>query len=141
MGIEQHKRNRKVVVENFFYGGSPLYEDQLGWDQYDRREARSNVSKEIFEFQILKVRLNLLIYYVDNDTFYKIFGELENIEIHKCLRDRSIKYVDCQELDTEWCEGEVLQVFENDADVWDGIIIDGKHLGEVLERSYVVTVN
>ena len=30
-----------------------IYKDQLGWRKEDREEARSNVSKEIFEYAVI----------------------------------------------------------------------------------------
>ncbi len=40
--------NRTVVINNFFGDGEHLYEDQLGWTKREKTEARSLVSKEIW---------------------------------------------------------------------------------------------
>lgn len=141
MEIKPRQAFRKVVVENFFGPGDHLYEDQLGWQRYEREEARSNVSKEIFNFEVVLVCLNIWFYYVDNDTFYAIFGELTKIELHECLRNRDEKFLYDQFVETDWYQGKKLQVFDNRADVWDGVSIDGKKLGEVLQRSYIINLN
>ena len=141
METKPQQTNRIIVLENFFGDGKHLYEDQLGWQRYEREEARSNVSKEIFNFEIALVGLNIWFYYVDNDTFYAIFGELTEIELHECLRDRNEKYLYHQFVETDWYQGEVLQVFDKREDVWDGVCIAGKTLEEVLQRSYIINVN
>lgn len=141
MEIKPRQTFRKVVVENFFGQGDHLYEDQLGWQRYEREEARSNVSKEIFNFEVVLVGLNIWFYYVDNDTFYVIFGELTNIELHECLRDRDEKFLYDQFVETDWYQGKKLQVFNKREDVWSGVSIDGKKLGEVLSRSFIINLN
>ncbi len=44
--------DRKIAIENFYGVGKHVYEDELGWQAEERQEARSSVSKEIFEFEI-----------------------------------------------------------------------------------------
>ena len=43
-------KERSIAVRDFYGPGKHIYEDQLGWSENERSEARSNVSKEIFEF-------------------------------------------------------------------------------------------
>ena len=40
---------RKIAVENFYGDGKHIYVDELGWRPEERQEARSSVSKEIFD--------------------------------------------------------------------------------------------
>ena len=141
MEIKPRQAFRKVVVENFFGKDDHLYEDQLGWQRHEREETRSNVSKEIFNFEIALVGLNIWFYYVDNDTFYAIFGELTNIELHECLRDRREQFLYNQFVETDWYQGKKLQVFDKREDVWNGININGKSLEDVLERSFIINLN
>lgn len=49
--------NRKVVLENFYGEGKHLYEDELGWWPQSKEEAHSLVSRDIFEYEIVKVGL------------------------------------------------------------------------------------
>lgn len=129
---------RKIAVPDYYGEGEHIYEDQLGWTLTDRKEARSNVSGEIFEAMI-KMGRNLAFYYVDNDTFYEIFGELNEVEFVKLPRDMTKKYIGWQcPRASHWPdECELIRRFEKDADVWGGIFVDGKPLEAVLARSYI----
>lgn len=134
--------NRKVVVEDFFGVGEHLYEDQLGWTKWEKMEARSLVSKEIFDFEVVQVGLNLAFYYVDNDTFYGIHTERIPIEVKILPRDRDYSpHINSQCKGDTHDKGSVIYSFKNREDLWDGIKIDGKSLEEVLNRSVIITLN
>lgn len=135
------KINRKIALEGY-YDDRPLYEDELGWQKYEREEAHSEVSKEIFQFEIVEVGLNIAFYYLDNDTFYGLHTERLPIEFKILPRDRSEPYIDWQCKGDTHDEGEVLYSFdEQSMDIWDTIKIDGKSLEDVLERSVILTLN
>ena len=138
----KEEKNRKIAIPNFFGDGKHVYEDQLGWFEGDRLEARSNVSREIFEYN-MGIGRNLTFYYIENDTFYEFFGELEHVELVKPPRDMTEEY-------TGWqcCEGshyppecELVQSCEADEDIWPNTLIDGKTLDYVLDHSYFVELN
>ena len=93
--------DRKVVLRNLFGDGEHLYEDQLGWTRREKTEARSLVPKEIFDFEVVLVGLNLAFYYVDDGRFYGIHNESIPIKVK----------------------------------------ILPRALGEVLSRSYIITLN
>lgn len=132
---------RKIAVENFYGDGKHIYVDELGWRPEERQEARSSVSKEIFDFEVVEVGLNLSFYYIDNDTFYGIHSEEFPIEVKELPRDRTEPYIGWQcEGDTH-DEGKVLYSFDKAEDIWDNVRIDGKTLEEVLERSYIIGLN
>lgn len=134
--------NRKIVIENFFDKGEHLYEDQLGWSKLEKQEARSFVSKEIFEFEVVTVGLNLAFYYVDNNTFYGIHTECIPIEVKMLPIDNpDSPYINSQCKGDTHVHGEVLFSFQHREDMWDGIKIDGKSFEEVLSRSYIITLN
>lgn len=134
--------NRTVAVEDFFGENEPLYVDQLGWTAREKQEARSFVSKEIFEFEVVKVGLNLAFYYVDNDTFYGIHTECIPIEVKVLPRDREASpYINSQCKGDTHAEGEVIFSCEERGELWDGVRINGKTLEEVLERAYIVTMD
>lgn len=134
--------NRKIAIANFYGEGENIYEDDLGWQDLQKDEAHSLVSKEIFEFEILHVGYNLSFYYIDNDTFYGLHMEWDPVEFKILPRDRSAsKYIGWQcEGDTH-ADGEVLYSFSTDEEInsmWDTIKINGKSLEEVLERSFIL---
>ena len=135
------EKERKVVLPNFYRDGEHIYEDMLGWDEDNRKEARSMVSKEIFDFFVTEMGLNLGFYYLDDDTFYGIHTERYPIEVKILPRDRSVKYLGYQcEVDTH-DDGEVIASFDDEHDIWDNLRIHGKTLEEVLERSYIMALN
>lgn len=142
MEKKNRNRERKIVFKDFYGEGRHIYEDMLGWGRNEKREARSFVSKKIFEFEVVRVGLNLAFYYLDNDTFYGLHTERFPIEFKILPRDRSKPYTGWQcEGDTH-DDGEVLYSFDAlDMRIWDTIKIDGKSLEEVLERSFIVLLN
>ena len=67
--------NRRVAIRNFYGPGANIYADELGWQKTDKEEARSLVSKEIWDYFICKVGLNISFYFPENDTFYGVHTE------------------------------------------------------------------
>ena len=131
----------KVLIENFWDKGKHLTAGQLGWQRPEKEEARSLVSKEIFEFEVVEVGWNMSFYYLDNDTFYGIHSECIPTEVKILPRDRTIPYLNSQcECDTH-VDGEVIASFDDPHDIWDNLKIDGKSLEEVLERSVIIVLN
>ena len=132
---------RKIALKDFYGEGRHIYEDQIGWDEQNRREARSLVSKEIYDFFVTDMGLNLGFYYIDDDTFYGIHRERYPIQVKILPRNRSEKFVGWQcEADTH-DDGEVIASFDDENDIWDNLRINGKTLEEVLERSYIMAIN
>ena len=139
MGREQIMR--KIALKDFYGEGLHIYEDQIGWDEQNRREARSMVSKEIYDFFVTDMGLNLGFYYIDGDTFYGIHRERYPIQVKILPRNRSEMFVGWQcEVDTH-DDGEVIASFDDEHDIWDNLRINGKTLEEVLERSYIMAIN
>ena len=40
--MEKETADRKVVIPNYFNDGKHLYEDQLGWSELEKDEAKSD---------------------------------------------------------------------------------------------------
>ena len=129
---------RKIAIENFYGEGKHVYADQLGWQPEERKEARTSVSKEIFEYEIVRVGLNMSFYYLDNDTFYGIHTEQLPIEFKILPRDKNEPFIGWQCDGDTHEDGEVLYSFNNADEIWDTVRIDGKTLEEVLERSLIL---
>lgn len=136
------KVNRKIVLVNFYGKGKHLYEDELGWWPSVKEEAHSQISRDIFEYEIVRIGLNLAFYYIDNDTCYGLHTESLPIEFKILPRDKSLKGTCCQcEFDTHDV-GDVLFSFnELSMKIWDVIKIEGKSLEAVLERSVIMTLD
>ena len=142
--MEQKKLNikRKIAIPDFNGPGRHVYEDEMGWRIEHRREANTAVSRELFEYYVVRVGLNLGFYYMDDDNFYGIHSELIPTDVKRFPQDRSEKYIGWRcECDTHR-DGEVIYSFdEPDMRMWDEIRINGKSLEEVIERSYILALN
>ena len=136
------KKERKIVLKDFYVDGEHIYEDMLGWDEDCKKEARSMVSKEIYDFYVTRTGLKLGFYYIDDDSFYGINREVWPYRVYKLYRDLSIKHLGYQtSVDNFSDEGEVIASFDDEHDIWDNLRINGKTLEEVLERSYIMAIN
>lgn len=139
----QPKRNHEVVVRDFFGEGQNLELWQLGWDIDSKIEARTSVSRKIFEYYVENLRRNLIFYYVKNGNFYGIHSENCPTPVFIFKKDTSEKYpMDQLVGDThDYPDGEILYEVPCDQKIWDTVKIDGKSLEEVLQDSYIVNVN
>lgn len=133
---------RKVALKDFYGNGKHLYEDELGWWPDVKEEAHSLISRDIFEFEIVQMGLNLAFYYIDNDTCYGLHTESLPIEFKILPRNKSEEFV-CWQCDfNTHHDGDVLYSFtERSMIIWDTIRIEGKSLGEILERSIIMTLD
>ena len=136
------KITRKIAVPDFYGEGKPVYEDELGWWKETKEEAHSLVSRDIFEYEIVKTGLNLAFYYVDDGICYGLHTESLPIEFKILPMDKASKYP-CWQCDFDTHDdGEVLYSFnELSMKIWDTVRIDGKGLGEVLDRSVIMTLD
>ena len=132
---------RKIAIENFYGEGEHIFIDQLGWQLEEKKEARSLVSKDIFEFEIIHLGMNMSFYYLDNDTFYGIHTEQTPIEFKELTRDTSEPYIGWQCDGNTHNDGKILYSFEHAEDIWDNVRINGKNLEEVIERSYILELD
>ena len=131
---------RKVVIPEFWGPGEDLYQDQLGWQRRDFEEARTQVSKDVFNHMIVTVGFNLTFYYVDNDTYYGIHAEELPIPV-KILPRANEPYIDWQCKEDSHADGVVIGRFNRDESLWEELRIDGKTLEEVLQRSVIMERN
>ena len=131
---------RKVIIKEFFGPGQDLHEDQLGWQEEEKREARSLVSKDVFDTEVVKIGWNLTFYYVDNDTLYGIHAEELPTPVKLLPRDRDEPYIHWQFKSDTHEDCPVIASFEDPREIWDNLKIDGKSLEEVLERSFIVAL-
>ena len=52
--------NRTIVLANFYGDGKHLYEDELGWWPSVKEEAHSQISRDIFEYEIVPIEFKIL---------------------------------------------------------------------------------
>lgn len=134
--------NSKIAAKDFFDIGHHLYEDQLGWDQSSRVQAKSTVSRKIFDYY-MRIGANIVFYYVDDGRFYGIHTErypkVPFFIFKDVDPDEHIIYWHATHNTHDWWDGTVLLWFKEGEELWSGIAINGHTLEEVLERSYIET--
>lgn len=133
--------NSAIAVRNYYGKGEHLHNNQLGWQYEHRNEARSDISYKIFHYYVCECRFNLAFYYVDNDTFYGLHTERLPIEFKVLPRDRSKEFISWQCECNTHDDGQVLFSFDNPELIWDTVVINGKTLEDMLERSEIITIN
>jgi hypothetical protein len=134
------KKDHTVVVPNFFGEGENLEVHQLGWQLDDKLEAKSSVSKKIFNNYIADMGLNMVFYYVDDNHWYGIHNEMCPFPFFRFIPKESMIYPhDQMPCDTHtYGKNDILQWFDCGSSAWDEIKINGKSLEEVLQRSYIL---
>jgi len=136
----QPKKDHTVVISNFFGDGENLEAHQLGWQLEDKQEAKSSVSKKIFNCYIEDMGMNMIFYYVDDNHWYGIHNEMCPFPFFRFKSKDGIVYPNDQmPCDTHcFADNDILQWIDCDSNAWDDIKVNGKHLEEVLERSYIL---
>ena len=139
--MEPIKGTRKIAIPDFYGPGRNIYADQLGWQIGDKKEAGSFISKEIWDYFICVVGLNISFYYPGNDTFYGLHTEEIPYTLYELPRNRELSpYIGWQ------CEGDThhkgIVVYEsmNRDSIWYNVKIDGHSLEEVLNASYIINL-
>ena len=133
---------RKIAIKDFYGKGKHIYEDQMGFDEQHKSEARSLVAREVFRYHVEKIGLNLGFYYPPTDTFYAIYNDARPIEVYTMPRDRRRSdfigwQCECDPHDQD----QLIATFDDISEVWDGLKIDGKDFEEVIMHSYIVALN
>ena len=79
---------RKIAIKDYYGKGKHIYDDQLGFRDRMKSEARSLVAREVFRYHVEEVGLNLGFYYPPTDTFYAIYNDARPVEVYTMPRDR-----------------------------------------------------
>lgn len=137
------KRNHDVIASDFFGQGKNLEAWQLGWQQDEKVETKSSVSKKIFNHFVEDMARNMIFYYLCDGNFYGIHAEECPTPVFRFKKERgNCIYDQLGDQDThDYADGEILYMVPCDESVWDTVKIDGKHLEEVLQNSYIVNIS
>jgi hypothetical protein len=137
------KRDHRIVLPNFFGNNKHLEAWQLGWDTDAKIEAKSSVSRNIFEFYIAEMGMNLIFYYLEDNNFYGIHAEICPTPFFRFKKVKAeFIYDQLGETDThDYNTEDVLFWIENKYDIWDTVKINGKSLEEVIQNSFIVSIN
>ena len=137
------KQQPEIIIPDFFGMGQPLLSTQLGWTIEQKKEAKSSVSRKIFDYFVERLQRNLIFYYVKDGNFYGIHSENCPTPVFIFKKDKSEDSTFDQLVgDThDYDEGEILYMVPCDEKIWDVVKIDGKSLEEVLQDSYIVNIS
>ena len=133
---------RKIAIKDYYGKGKHVYEDEMGFREVMKSEARSLVAREVFRYHVEEIGLSLGFYYPPTDTFYAIFNEVRPVEVYTMPRDRHRSdFIGWQcECDLHE-EDQLIATFDDISEVWDNLKIDGKDFEEVITHSYIVALN
>lgn len=139
----EQKRNHEVVVVDFFGKDKNLEAWQLGWQQDEKVEAKSSVSKKIFHYFVENMARNMIFFYLGDGNFYGIHAEECPTPVFRFKKEEvGCIYDQLGDQDThDFTDGEILYMVPCDKSVWDTVKIDGKSLEEILQNSYIVNIS
>ena len=133
---------RKIAIKDYYGKGKHVYEDEMGFRDRMKSEARSLVAREVFRYHVEETGLNLGFYYPPTDTFYAIYNDARPVRVYTMPRDRRRSdfvgwQCECDPHD----EDQLIAAFDDITEVWDRLKIDGKDFEEVINHSYIVALN
>lgn len=138
----------KVLVEDFFDKGKPLYSSQLGWTEENRREVKTSVSKKIFE-TYLRLGYNMIFYNTEDGEFYGMHSEDDPSPVFKFKRYQSSPIImeqlvgpEDEYVDThDYRDGDIITWLNDGESAWDTLKINGKSLEDFIQHSYIVSIS
>ena len=145
--INKRKVSGELVLTNFCnHEPFDIYESDLGWSESDFMDAGSDDPERIFRYYVEIVGFNMAFYYVDDGCFYSIFTEQLPIEVKRKNvpdPDWDGKYLILSRVGgADTCgPGEVIYSTDDATTLWSELKIGGKPIGEVLERSVIMTLD
>lgn len=138
------KENDKIIIPNFSETEPhDLFESELGWGDGAADDAHSDDPEAIFRYYIDIVGFNIAFYYVDDGCFYSIFTEEIPINVIRKFKDPNWdgKFIIDSVIgavDT-YAPGDIIYSTDDASKIWNELKIGGKSIGEVLERSVIMT--
>lgn len=137
------KRDHTIVARDFFGPGKNLERWQLGWSVDNRIEAKTSVSRKIFEYYVEDGGFNIVFFYLGDGRFYGIHAEECPTPVFRFKKEEAeYLYDQLGNQDThDYDDGEILYNVPCDKKIWNVVRIDGKSLEEVLQNSYIVNIS
>lgn len=136
------KRDHRIVIRDFFGLGKNLEAWQIGWDIENRFEAKTSVSRKIFEYYVETLGMNLIFYNLEDRNFYGIHAEECPTPVFRFPKNLA-EPIPCNQFEGDthnYAEGEILYMVDGDDKIWDVVKINGKNLEEVLQNSYIMNI-
>lgn len=140
--LGEEPKDTTILVENFFEIGRPLRACHLGWTKEYKIEAKTSVSKKIFNYYFDR-GFNIIFYYTKDENFYGIASEFIPAPVYRIKRTYDTEIIQLQiDDDTDHYEdGEILYWIEDGQDAWETIKIGGASMEEVIQYSHILIIN
>ena len=142
---------RKILIKNLWKVGNDgdrnLYEDDLGWSDSCREDAKSDYPEYIFRYYVEDVGLNILFYWVEDGNFYTIQTEKVPVEVRRINLNPNwdgkceLTKADSAVGPTTLSDGEIIKTFDDPTEIWSNLFINGIPLEKVLERSVIIEMD
>lgn len=142
---------RRILIKNFWRSGNDgdrnLYEDDLGWSDSCRKDAKSDYPEYVFRYYVEDVGLNILFYWLEDGNFYTIQTEKVPIEVRRINANPNwdgeceLTKADSDIGPTTASDGEIIQTFDDPTQIWSNLLINGIPLEKVLERSVIIEMD
>ena len=141
----------KILIDKFFIvghnGDHAIRENDLGWADSIKQDAQSDYPENIFRYVVEVVGFNILFYWLEDRNFYTIETEKTPIEVRRIYPNPNWdgKY-EYQKAGMEGfphtsSQGEILATFDNPTRLWDNLKINGVCIGEVLDKSFIASLD
>ena len=139
-------KDDRIIVANFWRTlPHELTESQLGWTQSDKFGVMSDDPETIFREYVDTMGLNMVFYYVDDGCFYEIFTEQLPVNVYRRTLDPTWdgRYMILSVIGgpSSHYGGELIYSTPDASTLWNELKIRGKSIGEVLERSVILTLD
>lgn len=138
--------NDEILIDKFYRHTEShhLLKSELGWHVSDIEDARSDDSETIFRYYTEEWGFSISLFWIDYREVFIIDLEKYPIEVRKCAYNpdwdgeyECHKFVMCGD---HHAFGEVLCTFSDVSKIWDELIINGKHLVDIIPRSVILDI-
>lgn len=136
----------KIVVPNFWRvgedGDHALYEKELGWRESEYKDAMSDNPEKVFRYYVNEWGFSLLFFWVKDMNWYTLDMEKSPAELRRLRKNPDwngewvYENVDCVYPDHH-ADGDVIMTFEDDSRIWNDLVINGEHIGQILSESVI----
>ena len=132
----------KIILSNWSPNHPVITSAELGWRKSDYLDAMSRDPEIVFNYFWHNFN-SIVFYYPKDGNFYELFMEGSPFKFWKVPSN--------PEWDGKWIvdkiswneheEGEVLFTFNESANLWSELKVDGKSIGDVIKNSIIAEIN
>lgn len=138
--------SRKVLIDNFWPpylgdGDPRLYDDECGWRDFHRTDAKSNETRRVFDFYVEYYAFNLIIYIVEMDEFLYIDTINGIVFVLQPREDWDGRFIfeRCEFTDNPDYDIEPIFEFESALQLWENFKYRDNDLKYLIEHSVIDT--